>query len=79
MERNVMVCFGDIGENVVIRANEKLTNEQLTKLAIKSVGHTPSDVYDVKDEELQYYVIDGRCDYTSDSQVEKVLKYIGEA
>lgn len=76
MERNVMICFEY--DNVCIRANEKLTNDQLKKLAIKSVGEEPKDIYEVKDEELQYYVIDGRCDYTSDSQVEKVLKYIGE-
>ncbi len=78
MERNVMICFADLCSNVVIRANERLTNDQLGRFAAQQVGEQPSDVYDVRDDELQYYCIDGRGDYTSDIQADMVLKTIGE-
>lgn len=78
MERNVMICFADLSSNVVIRANERLTNDQLGRFAAQQVGEQPSDVYDVQDDELQYYCIDGREDYTSDRLADVVLNAIGE-
>lgn len=66
-----------MGENIVVYCDERLTNEQIKKLGEKAVGQV-SDIYEVRDDELQYYVIDGRCWYDTDAQVEKVLKYIGE-
>ena len=77
MERNVMICFRDLCENVVLRADERLTNDHLRRFAAEQVGEEPSDIYDVKDEELQYYVIDGRCDFTSDEWVCHILKVVG--
>lgn len=77
MVRNVLVCF-EMGENVLVYCDERLTNEQIKKLGEKSVGQV-NDIYEIRDDEVQYYCIDGRCYYYTDSQVEKVLKYIGEA
>lgn len=72
-----MVSFEN-GDNVLVYCDERLTNEQIKKLGEKAVG-VVSDIYEVRDDEIQYYCIDGRCWYYTDAEVEKVLKYIGEA
>ena len=75
--RNVLVSF-EIGDNVLVYCDERLSNEQIKKLAEKAVGHVV-DIYEIRNDEIQYYCIEGRCWYDTDTQVEKVLKYIGEA
>ena len=71
--RNVMVCFGN-GENVLVYSHDDLSNEAIMEIGKKAVGDV-SDVYDVKTEELQYYIIDGRCWYDTKERANKVLSH----
>ena len=74
--RNVFVSFEN-GENVLVYCDERLSNEQIRKLAEKNVGEV-SDIYDIKDDEIQYYCIDGRCWYNTDEMVRRVKECIKE-
>jgi hypothetical protein len=74
--RNVIVQF-EMGENVLIYAHDQLSNDVLRRLGERNVGKV-TDVYDIKDEEIQYYCIDGRCWYDTKENANRVLEFMHE-
>ena len=74
--RNVLVSF-EMGENVLIYAHDELSNDVLRRLGEKNVGKV-LDIVDIKDEDIQYYCIDGRCWYDTKERANRVLKYMKE-
>lgn len=74
--RNVIVEF-EMGENVLIYAHDGLSNDVLKRLGERNVGKV-TDVYDIKDEEIQYYCIDGRCWYDTKERANRVLEFMHE-
>ena len=53
------------GENVLVYAPDQITPEMLIK-RLEKRGFLMSDCYEVKDDELQYYIIDDRLTLTAD-------------
>ena len=74
--RNVIVEF-EMGENVLIYAHDGLSNDTLRRLGERNVGKV-TDVYDIKNEEIQYYCIDGRCWYDTKERANRVLEFMHE-
>ena len=74
--RNVFISF-EMGENILIYAHDELSNDVLKRLGEKNVGKV-LDIVDIKDEEIQYYCIDGRCWYDTKERANRVLKYMKE-
>lgn len=72
--RNVYVDF-EFGESVLVYAHDKLSNDAIKELGEKNVGKV-ADIYDVSDEMLQFYIIDGRCWYDTKERANKVLAYL---
>jgi len=74
--RNVIVQF-ESGDNVLIYAHDELSNDVLRRLGERNVGEV-TDVYDIKDGEIQYYCIDGRCWFDTKERANRVLEYMKE-
>jgi len=74
--RNVFISF-ETGESVLIYAHDELSNETLKRLGERNVGRV-LDIVDIKDEEIQFYCIDGRCWYDTKERANRVLKYMKE-
>jgi hypothetical protein len=74
--RNVIIQF-EMGESVLIYAHDELSNDVLKRLGERNVGKV-TDVYEVKQEEIQYYCIDGRCWYDTKERANRVLKFMNE-
>ena len=53
------------GENVLVYAPDHITPEILMN-GLEKRGFFMSDCYEVKDDDLQYYCIDGRLTLTAD-------------
>ena len=53
------------GENVLVYAPDQITPEILMN-GLEKRGFFMSDCYEVQDDELQYYCIDGRLTLTAD-------------
>lgn len=58
--KNIFVSFTD-GENVLIHALDSLTEEEIATFAERARLCSIEDVYEIKDEEIQYYNIYNRC------------------
>ena len=69
----VMLCCD---EGTIVVYNTTLTNEELTKWANKTGNH-PHDIIDEKQDNLQYYCIDGRV-WMSGEFDERIRKIILE-
>lgn len=72
--RNIFVNFGE--ETALIYCLT-LTIEQIRQWCEK-IGHTPVDIYELKQEELQYYCIDGRVFVDTPEKEVAVIKQISE-
>ena len=53
------------GENVLVYAPEQITPEMLMN-GLEKRGFFMSDCYEIKDDELQYYIIDDRLILSAD-------------
>lgn len=58
--KNIFVSFTD-GENVLIHALDNLTEEEIATFAERAHLCSIEDVYEINDEEIQYYNVDNRC------------------
>lgn len=69
--KNVFISFTD-GENVLIHALDNLTEEEIAIFAERAHLCSIEDVYEIKDEEIQYYNIDNRCWIDTEEKADKV-------
>ena len=53
------------GDNVLVYAPDQITPEMLMN-GLEKRGFFMSDCYEVKDDEIQYYIIDGRLTLSAD-------------
>ena len=65
MKNILCINCNNTGENVLVYAPEQITPEMLMNGLVKR-GFFMSDCYEIKDDELQYYIIDDRLTLSAD-------------
>lgn len=69
--RNIFISSSD---NTLVHT-PSLTPEECRQWFIKATGKTPDDVVEIRDDEIQFYIIDGRV-FNTENDDRRVRKLI---